>query len=60
MGAGLGVTCPICSAVNSPGFDGKGESFARYEKEVEIWNHITSLDVTKRGPACVTILPRWM
>ena len=40
-------------SVNCRSSDGKGESFVRYEAEVELWNHITTLDTTKRGPALV-------
>lgn len=34
-------------------FHGAGESLARYEKEVELWNHITTSDVMRRGPLLV-------
>ena len=39
------------SAASCPRFGGEGETLARFEKEVELWNHKATLDVTKRGPA---------
>ena len=40
--------------MNGTRFKRKGESFVPYQKEVELWNPITLLDVTKRGPAFVS------
>ena len=47
------------SSVRFPNFDGMGGSFAENEEAVELWNRITTLDTTKRGPALVPqVAPR--
>ena len=39
------------SSVNGPSFDAKGGSFAQHEQEVECWNHMPTVDATKRRAA---------
>ena len=41
------------SGLSIPSFNAKGEPPTRYEKEVEIWYHITTLGASKRGRALV-------
>ena len=39
--------------VNVPSSGGRGESFANYAPEVELWNRVTNLDPIKRASAVV-------
>ena len=41
------------SLVLCPSFGGEGRSLARYDKGVELWNRVTTLDGAKHGPALV-------
>ena len=39
------------SVARFPGFGGESDSFDMYGQEVELRNHLTALDITRRAPA---------